>query len=124
MPNRISHLLAFVTIVLTIVFTSAAQTDPSNECPNITVDGDGITPTRDSLFRFKLKGLEGYAANLSATWTLATSLFDPTTVTINGQGTSPAESATDCKRLMIVGMSWERKAKEEREFLARIRSSR
>jgi len=58
MPNRISHLLALVNILLTLALTAEAQTNPPVECPKITVSGyPGIVDIgREYEFSVKLAG--------------------------------------------------------------------
>lgn len=81
MPNRISHLLALVTIVLMLALTVAAQTTPPADCPTITVNGPvGIVDADPFKFSAKIEGRLPHKVKYE--WTVSTGQI------IDGQGTA------------------------------------
>ena len=91
MFSRISHRFATLIVILIGVGVVPAQNqNPPVDCPSITVSADEIAiPSRGEPVGHTLKGLENYSGRgLTISWKLATPLFDPATVKIDGQGTA------------------------------------
>jgi len=86
MSPPISHLLAALVFSLSLVPSALAQANPPAECPNLNIGSNAIGPSKGVHFSYVLIGIEN-SKDLAVSWTLATSLFDPASIKIEGQGT-------------------------------------
>lgn len=85
MPNRISHLLALVTSVLTLGLTTAAQSAAPPECPTITVTGPAGLPDPGGLIPFYAQVLGKVPSGITYKWRVSTGKI------VEGQGTDKAK---------------------------------
>lgn len=85
MSNRISHLLACVTVILTLALTAAAQKNPPAGCPTIIVTGPAGIPDEGALIPFYVELMGNAPTGISYRWSVSTGKV------VDGQGTDKAK---------------------------------